>query len=73
MHIERDRRALLGEASYYVQRVLDEMNERSTSCSCGSRRYENHKEHLAAQEMRAILARIEKVKNKLAEVASKED
>lgn len=63
----------LGLAWLQVRGVLELMDTSSTTCACGSRRYENHKEHLAAQEMRAILSRIEKVKNKLAEVASKED
>lgn len=60
-------------ASLLVTAALGLMNERSTNCTCGSRRYENHKEHQAAQEMRSILARIEKVKHRLAEMSSKED
>jgi hypothetical protein len=62
----------LSAAACGVRRALEAMNDRSTNCSCGSRRYEDHKEHLAAQEMRAILGRIDKVQTKLAETASKE-
>lgn len=60
-------RAALGMAWSQVAVALELMDTRSTNCVCGSRRHENHKEYLAAQEMRAILGRIEKLKNKLAE------